>query len=148
MTLKGWGVNERHADNPINSHLPRGKDTSERRHRNDPGWTGTEERMRNQLLRQFMRSPEGSAHSDVEAYKGASCWCSYCGGRRLVVEAGRCENCLIASDRLIARAALGSREFIAGAPDGPGLFLMPLPLNDRPVQGDTGDDSTSLHGDE
>ena len=78
---------------PIGSEAPRGKDCSEQRGRYDPGWTGTELRMRNSLLRQFMKNPEGEPPS--EAYKNASCWCPGCDGKRLVAdtERGLCSSC-------------------------------------------------------
>ena len=89
--MKGYGVGDRFSQDPIGSHEPRGKDTSQRKHRNDPGWTPTEEHQRNQLLRQFMKNPEGSAHQDVGAYKAASCWCEC--GRGLKNESGSCAKC-------------------------------------------------------
>jgi hypothetical protein len=61
---------------PQGSEKPRGKDRSERRGRFDPGWTPTETHIRNGLMRQFMRNPEGSPSS--EAYRNSSVWCE-CG---------------------------------------------------------------------
>ena len=74
MTAKGYGVGERYSADPIGSNESRGKDTSKRLHRNDPGWTGTEVKLRNEAMRQFMRNPEGTAHADSSAYRNASCW--------------------------------------------------------------------------
>jgi hypothetical protein len=48
-----------HREDPINSHQPRGKDRSERRHRNDPGLTGTERTIKATLMNQFRRTGEG-----------------------------------------------------------------------------------------
>lgn len=78
---------------PVGSEKPRGKDCSEQRGRYDPGWTGTERRLKDQLMRQFMRNPEGEPPS--EAYKNASCWCPGCDGRRLVSDMARglCTSC-------------------------------------------------------
>ena len=61
---------------PQGSEKPRGKDRSERRGRFDPGWTPTEQHIKNGLMRQFMRNPEGSPNT--EAYRNAPCWC-WCG---------------------------------------------------------------------
>jgi hypothetical protein len=47
-------------NNPIGSEKPRGKDRSQRKHREDgKTWTGTEQRLKNKLMRQFMRTGEG-----------------------------------------------------------------------------------------
>ena len=56
---------------------PRGKDRSERKGRYDGGWTGTESRIRNQLMRQFMRTGEGGG-GNSDAYRESSVWCE-CG---------------------------------------------------------------------
>lgn len=92
---KGYGIGERHSQDPIGSDAPRGKDTSKRKHRNDPGWTPTEEKLRNQAMRQFMRNPEGSANRDESAYKASTVWCRGCDGKRMisVVSLSLCDSC-------------------------------------------------------
>jgi len=94
MPPRGYGIGERFSADPIGSHEPRGKDTSQRKHRNDPGWTPTESKLREQSLRQFMKNPSGSANRDETLYKSASCWCTGCDGRRLAVKDGLCGGCL------------------------------------------------------
>ncbi len=126
VVKSGWGVNERYAADPIGSNEPRGKDTSQRKHRNDGGWTPTEERQREQMLRQFMRNPEGTANRDESAYKTASCWCSGCDGRRLAVASGLCLNC--ASDYLKAVYAGSSERIVANLWPG-------IDANGSPVEG-------------
>lgn len=64
---------------PLGSERPRGKDRSERRSRFDPGFTPTEQHIKNGLMRQFMKNPEGSTNS--EAYRNSSIWCRYPGCR-------------------------------------------------------------------
>jgi len=93
MKMRDYEIGGKHSSDPINSHVPRGKDTSKRKHRNDPGWTPTEEKIRNQLMRQFMKNPEGSAHADTDAYKNSPVWCVGCNGRRMAVMGGLCEAC-------------------------------------------------------
>lgn len=56
---------------------PRGKDRSERKGRYDGGWTGSERRIRDQLMRQFMKTGEGPG-GNGDAYRNAPCWCA-CG---------------------------------------------------------------------
>ena len=66
---RGWGVNERHAADPINSHKPRGKARNQRKAAKDgPSWTGTELKKREAFLRQFMRNKEG-AGGNTQAFK-------------------------------------------------------------------------------
>jgi hypothetical protein len=66
---------------PQGSEKPRGKDRSERRGRFDPGWTPTETHIRNGLMKQFCKNPEGSPNS--EAYRNSEIWCRYPGCKRM-----------------------------------------------------------------
>lgn len=86
---------------PQGSEKARGKDRSERRGRFDPGLTPTEQHIKNNLMRQFMRNPEGEPPS--EAYKNAPCWCRGCDGKRLAsTKVGLCDGCFTRSlDRLL-----------------------------------------------
>lgn len=99
---KGHGINEKYAENPIGSDEPRGKNRERRKHKLDgSSLTPTEAHIKNSLMRQFMRNPEGSEGRDESAYKSASCWCSGpCGGRRLAIRNGRCEGCAQAHEYL------------------------------------------------
>jgi len=54
---------------PIGSEKPRGKDSSRRKARNDPGFTPTEQRQKNELMRQFMKNPEGGGIGNSEAFR-------------------------------------------------------------------------------
>lgn len=66
---------------PMGSEKPRGKERSERRGRFDPGFTPTEQHIKNGLMRQFMKNPEGSPSS--AAYRNASIWCTHEGCTRM-----------------------------------------------------------------
>lgn len=57
---------------PVGSEAPRGKSRFQRKSGRDPGFTPTEHHQKAQLMRQFMRNPEGSPNT--EAYRNASCW--------------------------------------------------------------------------
>lgn len=66
---KGYGINERHAADPINSHRPRGKARSQRKAAKDgPSWTGTELKRRAEFLKQFCKNKEGPG-GNTSAYK-------------------------------------------------------------------------------
>lgn len=62
---------------PIGSEAPRGKSRSQRKGRYDAGWTPTESRKRDQLLRQFIKGYDGPRGNSA-AYTGSSVWCA-CG---------------------------------------------------------------------
>lgn len=79
---------------PIGSEKPRGKARNERRGRNDPGFTPSEHRKRDVLMKQFCRLEGPSGNS--EAYQASPAWCSGCNGRRLAVLDGLCESCDVA----------------------------------------------------
>jgi hypothetical protein len=57
----------------------RGKTASQRKGRYDGGWTATEQRTREKLMKQFTKLEGESGNSD--AYVNASCWC-WCGRLR------------------------------------------------------------------
>ena len=44
---------------PVGANEPRGKSNAARKGRYDGSFTGTEQRIKNQLMRQFMRTGEG-----------------------------------------------------------------------------------------
>lgn len=49
---------------PVGSEKPRGKDSSQRKSRADgKSWTPTESRIRDQLMKQFCKNPEGSQNT-------------------------------------------------------------------------------------
>ncbi len=74
---------------PIGSEKPRGKSNAARKGRYDGSYTATEQRQKDVLMRQFMKSPEGSPPS--EAYRNAPCWCA-CGRLKESIE-GECARC-------------------------------------------------------
>lgn len=74
---------------PVGSELPRGKSNAQRKGRYDGSYTGTEQRVKNELMRQFMKTGEGPG-GNSEAYRNASCWCA-CG--RLKMDGDLCEGC-------------------------------------------------------
>jgi hypothetical protein len=91
---RGYGVGEKFSQDPVGSDESRGKNRERRKHKLDgPTLTPTESHIKNSLMRQFMKNPEGSEGRDESAYKSASCWCSGCDGKRLVVVAGLCATC-------------------------------------------------------
>lgn len=69
MAKRGYELGGKYCQDPIGSDKPRGKASSQRKHRNDgPSWTPTELHRRNELMRQFMRNPEGPGGAS-SAYK-------------------------------------------------------------------------------
>jgi len=67
---------------------PRGKSNAKRMGRYDGSFTGTEQRIKNQLMRQFMRTGEGEG-GNSDAYVDAPCWCE-CGRLRGHEPTSRC----------------------------------------------------------
>lgn len=65
--------NHRVDGDPIGAEKPRGKSRFQRKSGRDPGFTPTELHHKNQLMRQFMKNPEGPGGAS-EAYRSASCW--------------------------------------------------------------------------
>ena len=88
---------------PIGSEAPKGKSNAGRKGRYDGSYTGTEQRKKDHLMRQFMRTGEGPG-APSEAYRNASCWCA-CG--RLKAEGDLCAKCHLAKllDDVSMRAA-------------------------------------------
>lgn len=72
---------------PINSEAKRGKATSRQKGRFDSGWTPTESRKRDILMKQFTRLEGASGNS--AAYVAASCWCPKAGCTRLRAEGSK-----------------------------------------------------------
>jgi hypothetical protein len=62
---------------PVGSDKPKGKSNAKRMGRYDGSFTPTEQRKKNKLMRQFMRTGEGGG-GNSDAYRNASCWCA-CG---------------------------------------------------------------------
>lgn len=73
---------------PVGSEAPRGKSCGKRMGRYDGSFTPTEQRVKDELMRQFMRNPEGEPPS--AAYVNAPCWCA-CG--RLKSVGDLCARC-------------------------------------------------------
>jgi hypothetical protein len=88
---RGFDIGGKYREDPVGADVPRGKSTERRKHRNDgTSWTPTEARLKNELMRQFMHNPEGTAHADDDAYKNSPAWCPHCDGRRLRDEGYDC----------------------------------------------------------
>ncbi len=83
MTAKGFELGGKYANDPIGSEKPRGKDTYRRKSARDPGLTPTEQRQKNELMRQFMTNPEGGGIGNSKAYRESAVWCQRCNGRRM-----------------------------------------------------------------
>ena len=78
----------RFSENPIGSDAPRGKARSQRKASRDGNtFTPTEQHRKNELMRQFMRTGEGSGGRSAE-YVNSPVWCGSC-GRRM----NPCPNC-------------------------------------------------------
>lgn len=67
----------------------RGKSNAKRMGRYDGALTGTERRIKDELMNQFRRTGEGPG-GNSDAYRDAPCWCA-CG--RLVIRHGMCAKC-------------------------------------------------------
>lgn len=77
---------------PVGSELPRGKSNAARKGRYDGSYTGTEQRVKDELMKQFCRD-EGPPPSS--AYLNAPCWCA-CG--RLKSIGDLCAKCWSTTD--------------------------------------------------
>lgn len=83
------------ANDPVGSEKPRGKDTSQRKHRNDgTSWTPTERTIKDRLMKQFTHLGEGAC-GQSEAFRESPLWCSKCGMRPKTGsgETGLCAKC-------------------------------------------------------
>lgn len=70
MSDRGYEIGGRYKDDPIGSEGPRGKSRGQRKSgRDGPNWTPTEQREKNQLMRQFMRFGSGAGAGVSAAYR-------------------------------------------------------------------------------
>lgn len=84
---RGFETFGRYRENPIGSE---GRSAERRKSGRDPGLTPSELHRKAQLMRQFMRNPEGPGGVS-DAFREAPCWCE-CG--RLRVAPGQpCARC-------------------------------------------------------
>ena len=91
---KGYGYGSKYANDPIGSDAPRGKNRELRKHAMDGNtMTPTESHIKNNLMRQFMRNPEGTAQSNTEAYKNSPAWCPRCERRLRADDSEHCGPC-------------------------------------------------------
>lgn len=67
----GFEAGGRYSANPIGSEH---KSTEQRKASRDPGLTPTELHRKSNLMRQFMKNPEGGGVGNSEAYRNGSCW--------------------------------------------------------------------------
>lgn len=72
---------------PVDS--PRGKSLERRKGRFDGGYTPTEQKIKDNLMKQFCHLPEGTA-GNTQEYREAECWCA-CG--RLKSTPTQCARC-------------------------------------------------------
>lgn len=90
----GNEIGGRFKENPIGSDAPRGKNRERRKHKLDgPTLTPTERHIKNNLMRQFMRTGEGSGGRSA-AYINSPVWCTDCARRMKVDGHEKCEGCL------------------------------------------------------
>jgi len=57
----------------------RGRSVSQRKSGRDPGFTPTEQRKKNELMKQFQRNSEGGGVGNSAAYRASPLWCSHPG---------------------------------------------------------------------
>lgn len=60
-------------------HSERGRSVSQRKAGREPGFTPTEQRVRERCMRQFMRNPEGGGVGNSTAYVNSEVWCRHPG---------------------------------------------------------------------
>jgi hypothetical protein len=73
----------KHANgDPVSATETRGKSNAQRKGRYDGSFTGTEQRIKNNLMRQFMRTGEGGGMGNSAAYRNSPLWCA-CGGMKV-----------------------------------------------------------------
>lgn len=87
---KGYDLGGKYSQDPIGSDAPKGKDCGRRlSSRDGKPFTPSEQRLKNQLMRQFIKGdgPKGNS----AAYLAAPCWCAC--GRLMVEELGMCRKC-------------------------------------------------------
>lgn len=88
MGSSGFELGGKYSNDPIGSERSRGKHRYQRKSKLDgPSWTPTEQRHRNQLMKQFCKL-EGGTNS--EAYRASPLWCGKCCG---MMVGGRCGKC-------------------------------------------------------
>ena len=92
MTAKGYELGGKHANDPIGSEKPRGKDAFERRGRFDSGRTPTEKVQKARLMRQFMRTKEGDGGNSV-LWRESEVWCVRCGLYMRQDDSTQCRRC-------------------------------------------------------
>lgn len=88
---RGFELGGRFRENPIGSE---GKSVSQRKAARDgKTWTPTESRLRDKLMRQFVKGTLDGTKGNSAAYTGSPLWCRGCDGRRMAVEGGLCGDC-------------------------------------------------------
>ncbi len=72
---RGYEMGGKFSSDPIGSDAPRGKNRERRKHRNDGNTlTPTENHIKQNLMRQFMKNPEGGGIGNSESYRNSECW--------------------------------------------------------------------------
>lgn len=90
---RGFEMGGKYAHDPIGSEHARGKDAFRRKSGRDLGFTPSELHQKAELMRQFMKNPEGPGGNSM-AYQESPVWCRECNGRRMVAPAlDTCERC-------------------------------------------------------
>ncbi len=83
-------------ENPVHADESRGKNRERRKHREDgPTLTPTEAHIKGQLMRQFMKNPEGTSLADTNAYKSSPAWCRTLMCKHLATKDGLCDDCAV-----------------------------------------------------
>lgn len=77
----------------MNIHEKRGKNREMRKGKYDGGYTPTEQRKKDQLMRQFLKN-DGPGMGASEAFRTSPVWCSSCGNKFKTEGSNLCEKCL------------------------------------------------------
>jgi hypothetical protein len=75
---------------PAVSHVRGENDFAAKKGRYDGGYTPTEQRIKDGLMKQFCKLPEGS--QNTAAYTSAECWCA-CGRLKDQEHGDKCRRC-------------------------------------------------------
>jgi len=75
---------------PAVSHVRGENDFAAKKGRYDGGYTPTEQRIKDGLMRQFMKTHEGTMN--VPSYTNAECWCA-CGRLKDQEHGDKCRRC-------------------------------------------------------
>ena len=103
---KGFEVGGKYREDPVGSWESRGKETSRRKHSRDMGFTPSEVRLKNQLMRQFMKHGDGPG-GNSQAWRESELWCRACHNYMRVQGSNLCTRCQKSADEALAEVPHG-----------------------------------------